>query len=260
MPELIFIEGVSGVGKSTMVRMLSEELRKLGYYVREYEESDYTNPLDFYCTAYFPPDKFKELLTKYKSFAEAIQMNTVCAGNVRLIRYYNKDIPLFDEPLLSELSLNEFCYNPRQLVSIKEYTSVYKEVWSNWASALDEIYDFIIFDGSLLHHPINDMMRNYNIDGEQAIYHITTLLSSLNNIKRRILYMKTNNIGKQLTKAYSDRKQGTLTNEKIDFWEKRYKIDLIVLHNIREKYQIYDVSSENWDSVRKQILDNLAQN
>ena len=133
-------------------------------------------------------------------------------------------------------------------------------MWSNWASALDETYDFIIFDGSLLHHPINDMMRNYNIDEEQAIYHITTLLSSLNNIKRRILYMKTNNIGKQLTKAYSDRKQGTPTNEKIDFWEKRYKIDLIVLRNIREKYQIYDVSSENWDSVRKQILDNLAQN
>ena len=33
MTELIFIEGVSGIGKSTMVRMLTEELRAEGYRV-----------------------------------------------------------------------------------------------------------------------------------------------------------------------------------------------------------------------------------
>lgn len=137
---------------------------------------------------------------------------------------------------------------------------MYKKVWSNWASALDETYDFIIFDGSLLHHPINDMMRNYGITGEQAISHITTLLNSLGQIKRHIFYIKTDNICRQLTKAYIDRKRGTPTNENIDFWENRYKNDLIVLQNIQEEYQIVDVSSENWDLVRKQILDNLTQN
>ncbi len=187
-------------------------------------------------------------------------MNTTCAGNARLVRYYNGDFPLFDEPLLSELSLNEFCYNPRQLVPIKEYTSAYKEVWSNWASTLDGTYDFIVFDGSLLHHPINDMMRSYGINGKQAISHITTLLNSLGKIRRRIFYIKTDNIGRQLTKAYIDRKQGTPTNEKINFWENRYKNDLIVLRNIQEKYQIHDVSSGNWALVRKRILDYLTRN
>ena len=52
MTELIFIEGVSGIGKSTMVRMLTEELRAEGYRVQPYVEFDFTNPIDFYCTAY----------------------------------------------------------------------------------------------------------------------------------------------------------------------------------------------------------------
>jgi len=65
------------------------------------------------------------------------------------------------------LMKKEFCYNPVDLVPLNEYTNAYKEVWSNFASALDDKFDFIIFDGSLLHHPINDMMRNYNITGEQ---------------------------------------------------------------------------------------------
>lgn len=42
MLELVFVEGVSGVGKSTMVHMLSDELKAQGYTVKEYVEFDYT--------------------------------------------------------------------------------------------------------------------------------------------------------------------------------------------------------------------------
>lgn len=259
MPELIFIEGVSGVGKSTTVQILSNELARLGYSVKKYVEFDYTNPLDFYCTAYFTQGKYNELCAANESLIDVIRTNTIAAGDVRLVRYYNEDTPLFDEPLLSELSLNEFCYNPRQPVSIEEYTRVYKEVWRNWACKLDEAYDFIIFDGSLLHHPINDMMRNYGIHGEQAVLHITTLLNSLGKVKRRIFYIKTNDIAKQLTRAHIDRKQRVPTDEQIKFWENRYKNDLIVLRSIQEEYQMYDVSDGNWDSIKERILDNLIR-
>lgn len=258
MAGLVFIEGVSGVGKSTMVQMLSDELQQQGYVVKKYVEFDYTNPLDFYCTAYFTLDNYEKLCAEYKSFVGTIQSNTIPAGNARLVRYYNGDIPLFEEPLLSELCENEFCYKPKRMVPMKEYTSVYKEVWSNYASALDETCDFIIFDGSLLHHPINDMMRNYNIIGEQAIPHITALLQSLGLIKRHIFYLKTNNISGQLEKAHYNRGQSVPSDEQIQFWETRYKNDLIVLENMRENYQIYDVSCNNYDLVRKQIMHCLS--
>jgi hypothetical protein len=257
LTELVFIEGVSGVGKSTMVHMLTDKLKSLGYTVKEYIEFDYTNPIDFYCTAYLSLEEYEELCVKYKLFVDILHFNTIIAGNVRLVRYYDEDTPLFDEPLLSELAQKEFCYNPIGLVTLNEYTSVYIDVWANFASSLVETYDFIIFDGSLLHHPINDMMRNYNITGKQAISHVTALLNSLRVRKRHVFYLTTNSISEQLIKAHLDRGQETPTQGQINFWEKRYKNDMIVLNNIHEDCQIYDVSDNGWNLAREQILNKL---
>lgn len=257
MAELVFVEGVSGIGKSTMVRMLAKELQLLGYTVKKYEEFDYTNPIDFYCTAYLSFDEYTNVCEKYKSDISTIHENTIVAEDVRLIRYYDGDTPLFNEPLLSELSQKEFCYNPSRLVPIDKYTSTYSEVWHKFASNIDETHDFIIFDGSLLHHPINDMMRNYNIVGEQAVAHVAELLNSLGAMKHRIIYLKTDNIGAQLRQAHADRRQSVPTDEQINFWKSRYKNDMIVLGRIRENYQIYDVSNSGWNLAREQILNKL---
>lgn len=259
MPELIFIEGVSGVGKSTLTKMLAEDLRALGYSVREYIEFDYTNPIDFYCTAYFSLEEYNSLCAAHLQFADLIRENSVCAGNAMLVRYYNQDVPLFSGPLLSDLAQHEFCYHPKQLISLEEYSAAYEAVWRNWAANLDDTYDFLLFDGSLLHHPINDMMRNYGVDGEGGLPHILTLLRSLGQLKRHIFYIKTNQIGEQLTKAHLDRNQDVPTEKQINFWEQRYQNDQLVLQNLPEKTQVFDVSSGNWDAVRDRIVEQLTQ-
>ena len=258
MPEIVFIEGVSGVGKSTMVRMLAEDLRALDCSVRDYVEFDYTNPIDFYCTAYLLPEQYEKLCADYPSSADTIRANTISAGKAKLVRYFDEDTPLFSEPLLSELALREFCYKPKQLVPIDEYTAAYQAVWHSWASSLDETVDIIIFDGSLLHHPINDMMRNYSVDGEGAIPHVTALLDSLGKIKRHLFYLKTDDIRKQLKRAHRDRGQDRPTDQQIRFWEKRYENDMAVLRSLQENYEIFDVSAGNWEAVRKQILNRLT--
>ena len=260
MPELVFIEGVSGVGKSTMTRALAEDLRALGYSVREYLEFDYTNPIDFYSTAYFSLKEYNTLCAVHLQIADLIRENTVCAGNAMLVRYYDQDTPLFSGPLLADLAEHEFCYHPKHLVPLAKYSAAYEAVWRNWAANLDETYDFFIFDGSLLHHPINDMMRNYGVDGEGALPHILTLLRALGSLKRHIFYIKTDQIGKQLAKAHLDRNQDIPTEQQIAFWEQRYQNDQIVLQNIPEETQCFDVSAGNWGAVRGQILKQLTQN
>jgi len=258
--ELVFIEGVSGVGKSTMVRMLSEELESYGYNVKKYLEFDYANPIDFYCTAYLSLNEYEMLLQKYITDADVIRANTIKARDVMLVRYCNEKTPLFKEPLLSELVQKEFCFKPSRLVALEEYTYTYENVWKNYASNIDETYDFIIFDGSLLHHPINDMMRNYHIDGEQAVSHVERLLDSLGDTKRWIFYLKTENIGQQLKRAHINRKQSIPTNQQIEFWENRYSNDMLVLSNIRANCHIFNISNNNWDSVRTQIEKTLTKN
>lgn len=254
MTKIIFIEGVSGVGKSTMVGKLIEDLRREGHTAKGYVEFDYTNPIDFYCTAYFTAEEYENLCRKYEADIDNIHRNVVCAGKARLIRYFDEDTPLFNEPILSELMSREFCYEPCNPVSLNDYTEAYAAVWENFALGLDNSFEFIIFDGSLLHHPLNDMMRNYNASAGQAVNHIQKLLSALGETERSIFYLKTDDIKGQLTKAHIERGQGIPDIAQIEFWEKRYINDMIVLDNIDEDYRIFDVT-EKWDSVRENILE-----
>lgn len=242
-----------------MVHMLYKELKQQGYTVKKYIESDYTNPIDFYSAAYLPVNEYNKLLKNYRLYTDTIYSNTTVVGDIRLVRYYNKNVPLFDEPLLSELLQKEFCYKPSQLVPLKEYTAVYTRLWHNFALEIDETYDYIIFDGSLLHHPINDMMRNYKMDGEEAALHITSLLKALGKRSRQIIYLKTDNIYEQLKRAYLFRKQNSPTDDNIQFCQTRYKNDMTVLSCIDENYKIYNISNNGWQFARNQILMDLQK-
>lgn len=75
MKKLVFIEGVSGVGKSTLTQKARNKLREMGFSVDYYLEFDSTNPIDFYCVAYFKQNEYSDLLVKYKEFASAIMNN-----------------------------------------------------------------------------------------------------------------------------------------------------------------------------------------
>ena len=253
MTELIFIEGVSGVGKSTMVSKIAKDLEEQGYKIKAYLEFDFANPIDFYSTAWMTESEYEALCLKYASERSIIRRYTMCVENGKLIKYYNQDEPLFQEPLLSELKEKEFCYKPEHPVSFAEYTSIYESVWKLFATGGDEAYDFILFDGSLLHHPINDMMRNYHITGEQAVSHIVTLLNALGNRKRYIFYLKTEDVASQLKKAHVNRKQHEPTEKEIDFWEKRRENDRIVLEKLNESIEIFDVSNDGWEQARKRM-------
>lgn len=256
MAKLIFLEGVSGVGKSTMATKLCEDLRSAGKIAKTYVEFDYTNPIDFYCVAYYSAEEYETLCAEYPQYESSIRMNTVDAGNARLIHYFDEDTPLFEEPLLSEFMKREFCYNPQNPVSFKDYSEAYVAVWNNFVDSLSDDVDYIIFDGSLLHHPINDMIRNYGATKEQVLTHIQKLLATLSKTEHKIYYLQTENIASQLQTAYHDRGQNQPDDSAIAFWEKRYEYDCFALNNISENYQVFDIQ-DKWNNVEKEILKEL---
>ena len=253
MTKLIFLEGVSGVGKSTMAKKLCEDLRSEGKSAKTYVEFDYANPIDFYCVAYYTVEEYETLCAEYPQYENTIQTNTVHAGNARLIHYFNENIPLFEEPLLSEFMEREFCYNPRKPVSFEAYTEAYVSVWKNFVTSLSGDVDFIIFDGSLLHHPINDMIRNYGATKEQVLTHTQKLLDSLGKTEYELYYLQTNGIEKQLKIAYRNRGQNTPDSADVLFWENRYTYDRFVLSNIDCNCRVYDVT-DKWDEIEREIM------
>ena len=94
----IFLDGISGVGKSTMARLLCKDLQSKGLSAKAYIEFDYTNPIDFYCVAYYTSGEYEMLCAENSENENAIRSYTIDAGTARLIHYFNEDTPLFDEP------------------------------------------------------------------------------------------------------------------------------------------------------------------
>lgn len=232
MTKLIFIEGVSGAGKSTLVRNLTKHLRQHGNNVRAWVEFDPTNPIDFYCTAALSIAEHEALAERYPEQREALRRNMIPADRWRLVRYYHGDDPVFPQPLLSELWEHELCYHPKHPVSLETCTEIYTAVWRGFAAQLANCQeDFLLFDGSLLHHPLNDMLRNYQVAEAQAQRHINALLFSLRSVPRQILYVQTEDIPAQLARAHADRGQPAPTPEELSFWETRRKYDRSVCQN-----------------------------
>lgn len=250
---ILFIEGISGVGKSTLTRNLAKALSGNGTSVRAYEEFD-INPIDFCNTAYLTDTDYRMLCRAHPALSEVLEKNTVPAGAARLVRYYDRDTPLFSGDVLAYLREHEFCWKPKFPVSREAYTDAYHCVWQDFAAANRNTQNVFLFDGALLHHPINDMLRNYRADEETVLSHVKTLLSALDGIPRRIVYLETRNIARSLTAAHCDRGQHPPTDAQIAFWETRYRYDRYVLGKLAENVQRFDVTDGGWEDVREYLV------
>ncbi len=254
MTNIIFIEGVSGVGKTTLVKALQDRLQSYGYTVRSYIEFDFTNPIDFYCTAYIPNERYQKLCHKHPEEIAQIKKYSVSAGAATLVRYFDEDTPLFSEKLLGELRELEFCYNPPRPVPLADYSKAYQAVWENFGKSVDNSVDYYIFDGSLLHHPLNDMIRNYAASKEQTAAHVKMLLNCLKNIHTSVFYLFTEDLAGQLRLAHQSRRQTPPDATAVSFWEKRREYDDYVLNHSVSAYQMMNVTQYGYKTVLDKIV------
>ena len=87
MTKLLFIEGVSGVGKSTIMQKLCDKLRGMGYSVDLYREFDFPNPIDFFCTAYFKQYKYETVLQPIRLSSKILRRIASILRNCPLPQY-----------------------------------------------------------------------------------------------------------------------------------------------------------------------------
>jgi len=259
MRKLVFIEGVSGVGKSTTTKKLCDKLRGMGFSAECYLEGDISNPIDFYSTAYFKQDEYADILVEYSGFSEEIKRNTLATDDIRLVRYYDMETPLFSEPLLDLLREHELCWKPTNLVPLLEYTSTYKSAWELFAQNVSAQFDYILFDGSLLHHPINDVMQNYNATCEQAIAHVSVLIEAVRPLHPQVVYLSSDSVAERFGKAQLSRQKAAPPDKQIQFWEERKQMDMDVMPQLSIPYEVYDITQENWDSLIDMIVESITQ-
>lgn len=127
MKNIIFIEGVSGVGKSTTVYELNERLQNLGYSVKYYVEGDPCSPLDLCWTAYLTIAEYERIITSYPMLADELSKNIILAKDYILLRYQIGRKGLYSKDLNDELRKREFCYSSTNAVPLDEFIKVFSE-------------------------------------------------------------------------------------------------------------------------------------
>jgi Cdc6-like AAA superfamily ATPase len=192
--KLIFIEGVSGVGKTTTAALLRDKLEDMGYTVTCHLEGDCENPLDPFKGTY-PPT-----------------------------------------------------------MSLTEFTEIYLQYWRRFAEKGNG--NLLILDGTLLHHQINDLIRNYNASKETIVEHLTVLLQVIQQLNPIVFYLLSLDVGQRLAHAQESRRKSVPTKEQIVFWENRKHVDLYALDRLPVKSHLLNVD-DGWNTILETITEHI---
>lgn len=142
---------------------------------------------------------------------------------------------------------------------LEQYTEVFSDIWQRFAKSKQVTQDFVILDGSLLHHQINDLIRNYNASEDDIVRHLAALLLSVWSLNPIVFYLSSHDVGGQLAKAWESRGKSAPTEEAIIFWKNRKEMDLCVLGRLAVESYISDVTGNNWDTALDLILRRVAE-
>jgi hypothetical protein len=256
MKKIIFIEGVSGVGKSTATAMLCGALNERGLRALCYLEGDTENPVDFYNCAYLTKTEFNQILQAYPHDMGALISKSIQEPDYVLVRYGDSDKSFFAGSLLSQLKAHEGFYAPAQPIGIAAYTQVYVNCWQRFLQQDHSNIDYIIFDGGFLYHRSNDLMRDYGADNETIASHLNSLLNAMCPYNPLIFYLSTDDVGKRFVLARESRGDPPATEQRITQELNRKVRQLQILELLPIKANVLDVSS-GWEKVVGEILHSI---
>jgi hypothetical protein len=115
---------------------------------------------------------------------------------------------------------------------------------------------YFILDGTLFHHLINDLIREYDSNEEDIAKHILDLLEILQQFNLVVIYLLCSDIKKSLTEARLSRNQSNPTDERIAFWEDRKRVDLYVLEKLTVESHVLNIDN-GWDGIVEKIMSYL---
>lgn len=194
MNSIIFIEGVSGVGKTTTAALLCDNLRNKGYKAECHLEGAKDNPLDPFMGSY-PPS-----------------------------------IPL------------------------SVFSETYLQCWQDFKRNRLGQNSILILDGTLLHHQVNDLIREYDASNETILKHLSNLLYVIQPFSPVVFYLSSDDVGHSLAKARKNRKQSVPTEEQIAFWHNRKHVDLYVLDKLPVKSHTLRIDN-GWNSMAETMAE-----
>lgn len=253
MKKLVFIEGVSGVGKSTTAEKLSCALRNLGIAALCYLEGDANNPVDLFGCAYLTAEEFAGALKRYPHESDKLLQHSTRVHDYALVRYRDRNTGYFRTPLLDWLKEHEGFYRPTNPIPLDCYTAVFVDCWRRYLASGAMVDGIAIFDGCFLYHRINDLINNYSANDDQITTHLNALLSAMLPHRPYLFYLYAQDVGKRLTEARKARAQAPAAAERIVAETRMKQRQLVILEQIPIEKKVLDISN-GWDSAIAEML------
>lgn len=258
MKKLVFVEGVSGVGKSTTAVKLHNVLNDLGFRAVCHLEGEADNPVDFFNSAYLTKTEFSQLLQDYPSDTYALINNSVQEAQYVLVHYGDRNTTYFVPPLLDVLKTHEGFYKPVKPITNEQYTQVFADCWRRFARQSQDNADYAIFDGSFLYHRANDLIQNYNATDEMIAAHLKSLLSAMVPYNPLLFYLSSKDVGVRLIRARESRGQAAATDAQFDFEVERKSRQMKVLKLLPIQARIIDIS-DGWENMIDDMIKNITE-
>jgi predicted ATPase len=259
MRKIVFIEGISGVGKSTITNALHEKLRQQGYSANRFLEGDIDSPLDLFYAACLTKNEYRKVTNDYPEWVDELDQHSMVEPDYVITRYQDTKRCFYPHELHTFMRSREFCYKTSNPVPFTKYCEIFARLWRRFAMNAQLNTACSIFDGSLLHHQINDLLTVYQADEDEITVHIRSLLQAIETYQPIVFYLFSNNVGRRLAEARQSRGQTPPTDEQVGYWENRVHMDLSVLDKLPvESYRV-DISDNGWGHALNKITSIIIQ-
>ena len=211
-PQIVFIEGIHGAGKSTLAKKIASEIKSDNPFANIYLRSSTPNPIDFCRLTFFSPNEYdcflsmlsKELNEPKNGIKFALipfvsyEQGKFVVNWFDFISKYKENCPCSISFALS----HEYCDGK---ATASQYRSVLLSRWSNFARNIDQsgIY---IFEGALFQHPLAELIGYYMEDECSIICLIAELVECIKSIEKKLFYISVRDPYTVLSNAAENRK------------------------------------------------------
>ena len=202
----IFIEGIQGMGKSTLLQTIATKYPK--YQVCR--EGDYS-PVELAWCAWLTEGEYEEVLKRYEAIREEIVKNTVEEGEHYIVCYTKilTDIPGFHKDLERyEIYNSRKSFDEMQGIILSRYQRFFQGFAKQFDEVSHEISKGYLFECSFLQNIVEDLILFHQLDDDEIVDFYKKLYENVDKDKFLLLYLYAENLEESTSIIKKERSDG----------------------------------------------------
>ena len=192
----IFIEGIQGSGKSTLVQRLAQELQEL----RVCHEGDYS-PVELAWCTWMTGEEYQQILNRYELLREEIIKNTVQEDAHYIVTYTRiiTDFTGFHNDLE-----NYEIYNGRK--SVEELQEIVLSRYEKFKN--DNTESNYLFECSFFQNIVEDLILFHKLSDDEIVEFYKKLYEKVDKESFKMVYIYSDDIAENIRKIKEERCDG----------------------------------------------------